>query len=432
MAIRRIELSYVDLCRLILLLSCPQGIGSTTCTDTADLDDFTNVLSMCNSGTMTAGRVVVDTCNTGVLAYDSCQCDVRQANAGSFDLQIDAYPGTAPAPICGSILRFTRQSTNASTVYGCQQITGNVIDGFTNNDILKITLSRSNSSIQWQSGHCIFIQSDVNVTCENGEGMSSFSGSVTTTTTTTTATTTPTTTTTATTTTTTTTATASTTTEVATNRTGSGGGGDDNGGDDILNDMTPGLDVIAGAAGGGVSFLIIIIIIIVIVIVRKKRSVAKEADGNLSVDIQPYAVATPKFYHNDGFETLPENSDHLSGEPHEANTSHIVTKSGDLYAQVQTKHKCSEAEHSNSTTQETMKSPSGDVYAVVNKSEKQKNIVKDELQTNEVDQPSRCKNQDGLVYAELETSRPQSRPPVRPKPTPEADTVIYSEVHTGV
>ncbi|XP_033740624.1 uncharacterized protein LOC117327659 [Pecten maximus] len=394
----------------------------------ADQDGFTNVVPMCRSGTLTAGRVVVDTYDTGGLGHISCQCTVRLTVAHTIPVRFDinAYPDTVPASDCKSKLRFTRLPVNTFTEYQCQQISGDIITNFTINEVYNIALTRSDDNIPWQSGYCIFIKSDVtlNVTCDAPRGSdSSPSTSVTTTKTATTATTTTPTTTSIT--------TGSSSIQTITNRTLGKGNGDVNNGE--LKESSIGVEIIAGAAGGG-AVLLIVLIIVIVVIIRKKRSDAKNPEENFSVDIQPYAVATPKFYHDEGSDTLTQNSLYISAGPRVPDNNHIVTETGDMYAQVQkpATNENSETEHSNSSTRgHAVTAPSGDVYAVVNKPGKQSDDRNDESQTDEDRRPSRYKNQEGLVYAEIDdTSRPKSRPPVRPKPKPDADRVIYSEVNT--
>ncbi|OWF48497.1 hypothetical protein KP79_PYT06802 [Mizuhopecten yessoensis] len=171
------------------------GIDATICADKANSDGFTNVLPMCRSGSLTAGRVVVDTNDTGVLDYDSCRCTVSLSgtNTGPVNLQTGPYPGTAPASDCGSILRFNRHPTNTYTEYQCTRLSGDIISNFANNELLNITLSKVNNNTQLQSGYCILIKSGVNlrVTCDSPDTLlaSSTPEAVMTTTTTTTTTT---------------------------------------------------------------------------------------------------------------------------------------------------------------------------------------------------------------------------------------------------
>ncbi|OWF54811.1 hypothetical protein KP79_PYT06601 [Mizuhopecten yessoensis] len=413
------------------------------------------LLPMCRNGSLTSGRVVVDTYDTGVLDYDSCRCTVSLSgtNTGPVNLQTGPYSRTAPASDCGSILRFNRHPTNTYTEYQCTRITGDIISDFASSELLNITLSKVNNNIQWQSGYCILIRTGVNitVTCDDaGElGASSASTPTTKTTPATTTITTP----------------SSSSVQTVTNITDNGG--DVNGGYNYVKDKSIGIGVIAGAAGGGAVLVIIFIIVIVVIIIRKKGADVKRTEGNFAVDIQPYAVTTPKFYHNEGVDTITHNSLYESAGPRDPDTNHIVTETGDVYAQVQkpnkhthseteqsnhtehsqttpsgdvyavvnkpNKHTHSETEHSNHT-EHSQTTPSGDVYAVVNKPKKGANNTKDELHNDDNKRPSRYKNQEGLMYAEVDdtTSRPRSRPPVRPKPTSNADRVIYSEVDTGV
>ncbi|XP_033741803.1 uncharacterized protein LOC117328384 [Pecten maximus] len=168
------------------------GIHSTICTDRAALDGFTNVLPMCRSGTLTAGRVLVDTYDTGGLGHISCQCSVRLTVTHTVPVHFDvsAYPDTAPVSDCRSKLRFTRLRFNTFAEYICQQISGDVINNFTINEVYNIMLTRSDDNIPWQSGYCIFFKTDVdiNVTCEApSPGLRTTKAAATTTTTTTTA-----------------------------------------------------------------------------------------------------------------------------------------------------------------------------------------------------------------------------------------------------
>ncbi|XP_069133890.1 uncharacterized protein [Argopecten irradians] len=146
------------------------GVDSTICTDRANLDGFTNVLPMCRSGTLTVDRVVVDTYDTGVLGCDSCHCTVRLAQAHTVPvaIQTTGYPDTAPSTGCGSILKFDRLPGNTYIEIRCQQIPGDRYSEFAVNELVNITLSRVDNNIQWNSGYCIFIDSNknMNVTCE--------------------------------------------------------------------------------------------------------------------------------------------------------------------------------------------------------------------------------------------------------------------------
>ncbi|XP_069140980.1 uncharacterized protein [Argopecten irradians] len=142
--------------------------------------------------------------------------------------------------------------------------------------------------------------------------------------------------------------------------------------------------------------------------IMRKQTDTKQTNDNFTVDIQPYAVASPRVYETDGTETLNHNPLYVFDGPGDPDTEHIVTQTGDMYAQVQkpTKNGNLETEHSRTSSSgaQVVTTPSGDIYAVVNEPKKQTDDRKEKVAPEVEDGPSRYTNQEGLVYAEIDNT----------------------------
>ncbi|XP_060071665.1 uncharacterized protein LOC132551530 [Ylistrum balloti] len=375
--------------------------------------------------------MVIDTWDTGNPDRYSCTCTVTldtksQPSTSTTTITVQEYPGVEPLSYCGSSLHITSTISSGFSRFGCFPIPATALNNFGTTDMLNLTLSRADNSTHWKSGHCIYIKS---------------------------ATTTTTTTPSPTTSTTTSPSTSSSVGTASPTVSSSRGATDETtvvglqtGGNE---DKDSNIGIIAGAAGGGAALLIIVIIIVSVIIIRKRRPENKQPivsengssgsrNGGPSDDMQPYAnTGTMKRYVNEDKDTITHNLLYESAGPRDPQENHIVTRTGDLYAQVQKPVKHSTVDPDETQNLELEESPKGDVYAVVRKSQEQpKTDVTDRCQ------PSRYTNPEGLVYAEVDvqdrTSRPESRvklrpPVISPKPKlSKSENVAYAEIKTNV
>ncbi|XP_033740623.1 protein let-653-like [Pecten maximus] len=413
--------------------------------------------------------MVIDTWGTGGPGIYSCTCTVTLNTkiSRTTTVTVQEYPGVETDLNCASKLRITSTTSAGFTETGCSPIPATSVDNFGTADMLTLTLTRAENGTQWKSGHCILISPDISSSLEitvncNKNSVTSDKPSTVSTSASTKSTSTPPTspptppppTTTTTTKMTTTEKPPFTSTKLMTTLST-----DLTTGDVVAVSSTMGetgknaknldadIGIIAGTAGGGGLLVVIAIIVGVVISRRRKPDIHQPVDrGNTSNgntndgydgDIQPYAITgTMKKYVNSDGDTITHNSLYESAGPRDPDDSHIVTGTGDMYAQVRKSDQYSTIKDTEIDRLELEETPKGDVYAVVNKSKKEK--TGNESGDN---RPSRYRNADGLVYAEVsaqdETSRPQSRvksrpPPVSPKPKADSGNVVYAEVNTGV
>lgn len=149
---------------VLIVISHFTGIITTPCTDQTKMDNLNHVIPMCKGGgPMYNTRVVIDTWGTGGPDVYSCTCTVTLHRVVSpskvTTVTIQEYPRVEPWSSCGSKLRITSTTSQGFTETSCTPIVPTTADNFGTTDVMTLTLSRTDNSTQWQSGHCIYISS---------------------------------------------------------------------------------------------------------------------------------------------------------------------------------------------------------------------------------------------------------------------------------
>ncbi|XP_033740229.1 uncharacterized protein LOC117327388 isoform X2 [Pecten maximus] len=149
---------------ILALSSCYQGVQCKVCSEAAAATENTDVIRMCESGSLITRRVVIDIFDTGHPDVYSCTCNARPVKADTNIVNFGRSYLVKQAIECGS--RLSVKSSEHETV-GFECVGPDKVYSM-KSSFLDFVLSRTDRNNPWRYGYCILLEitkARWNITC---------------------------------------------------------------------------------------------------------------------------------------------------------------------------------------------------------------------------------------------------------------------------